>query len=80
VNKKQQQKHVGQSCRLRPTPTNSLGGVVDDAWTVVAADEIGLQLENHRTGHALRLGYGDAGRSHHVWCSMRVFAGAKNGK
>lgn len=57
MNKKQQQKHVGQSRRLRPKPTNSLGAVVDDAWTVVAADDTGLQLANHRTGHTLRLGY-----------------------
>jgi hypothetical protein len=57
VNKKQQQKHVGQPRRLRPIPINSLEESVDDAWTVQVADEHGLQLSNSRTGHQLQLGY-----------------------
>jgi hypothetical protein len=57
MNRKQLQKHVGETRRLRPTPTDAAGTEVDDLWTVSAADDEGLQLHNQRTDQVLQLGY-----------------------
>jgi hypothetical protein len=57
MNKKQQQKHVGQTRRLRPIPRNAAGQDVDDPWLVASAGPSGLDLTNGRTGHNLTLGY-----------------------
>jgi hypothetical protein len=57
MNRKQLQKHIGETRRLRPIPKDSIGTEVDDHWMVRVADENGLQLHNQRTGQYLPLGY-----------------------
>ncbi|MDP2663279.1 MAG: hypothetical protein Q8R28_21395, partial [Dehalococcoidia bacterium] len=56
MNRRQLQKLIGQSLRLRPVPQAAMETQVDDLWTVIVADETGLHLRNQRTGDEFPLG------------------------
>ncbi len=57
MNRKQLQKQLGETRRLRPLPTDAMGIEFDDLWEVTAADDAGLRLRNQRTGYDFLLGY-----------------------
>lgn len=57
MNRKQLQRQVGQTRRLRPIPKDTVGTEVDDLWKVMSADHNELHLQNQRTGHILAVGY-----------------------
>lgn len=56
MNRRQLQKLIGQSLRLRPVPQDAMGTQVDDLWAIIVADETGLHLRIQRTGYEFPLG------------------------